>query len=65
VIYPAASEHRNATSDATSLGSPTLPRGVRSNTDLFDEAHNISHHDMVASVATGFNDSVSRTREHK
>ena len=35
VMYPAAGVHKNATNEATSAGSPTLPSGVLSKTDLF------------------------------
>jgi hypothetical protein len=46
-MYPAAGVHRNATNEATSAGSPTLPNGVLSKTDLVTYQTAISMKDIL------------------
>mmetsp|Transcript_17484 Transcript_17484/g.36532 ORF Transcript_17484/g.36532 Transcript_17484/m.36532 type:complete len:113 (+) Transcript_17484:208-546(+) len=41
-MYPAAGKQRKATSEATSTGSPTLPNGVFSKTDLRQDKFEIN-----------------------
>jgi hypothetical protein len=42
-MYPAAGVHKNATKEATSSGSPTLPNGVLSSTDLTTQHDNAKY----------------------